>query len=57
MVNYALLVAVLTGAWALYAAFRVGPLFAKRWKAWGEVFVFLIFTMVELGVLFAFLRP
>jgi Flp pilus assembly pilin Flp len=56
MVNYALLAAVLTFAWALYAAFRVAPLFAKRWKSWGEVCAFLLFTAVELGLLVA-LRP
>lgn len=57
MVNYVLLAVVLTFAWVLYAAFRVAPMFAKRWKAWGEVFAFLIFTAVELGFLVAFLRP
>jgi len=57
MVNYVLLVAVLTLAWVLYAALRVTPLLARRWKAWGEVCAFLVFTAVEVGLLFAFLRP
>jgi hypothetical protein len=57
MVNYVLLAVVLTLAWVLYAAFRVAPLFAKRWKAWGEVFAFLMFTAVEVGFLVAFLKP
>jgi Flp pilus assembly pilin Flp len=57
MVSYVLLATVLTVAWVGYAAFRVGPLLAKRWKAWGEVYAFLIFTAVELGLLAAFLRP
>ncbi len=57
MVNYVYLVVVLTFAWVLYAAFRVGPTLAKRSKAWGEVCAFLIFTGIELGILVAFLRP
>ena len=57
MVNYVYLVAVLTFAWVLYAAFRVGPTLAKRSKAWGEVGAFLVFTIIELGILIAFLRP
>jgi hypothetical protein len=57
MVNYVLLAAALTLAWVFYAAFRVAPLFAKRWKAWGEVFAFLMFTAVEVGFLVAFLKP
>jgi hypothetical protein len=55
MVNYVLLVAVLTVGWVLYAAFRVGPWFAKRSKTWGEVCAFLVFTGIELGILIAFL--
>jgi hypothetical protein len=55
MVNYVLLVAVLTLGWVLYAAFRVGPWFAKRSKAWGEVCAFLVFIVIELGILIAFL--
>jgi hypothetical protein len=57
MVNYVLLAAVLTVGWVLYAAFRVGPRFAKRSKTWGEVCAFLVFTGIELGILIAFLRP
>ena len=57
MVNYILLVAVLTLAWVLYSALRFAPILAKRWKTWGEVVAFLIFTGVELGLLVAFLRP
>jgi len=57
MVNYVLLAAALTAAWVLYAAFRVGPWFGKRSKAWGEVCSFLVFTGIELGILIAFLRP
>jgi len=57
MVNYFLLVAVLTLVWVLYAAVRVAPLLAKRWKTWGEIFAFLVFTALELGLLFVFLRP
>jgi hypothetical protein len=57
MVSYVLVVAVLTLAWAFYAAVRLGPWLAKRWKAWGEVTAFLIFTAVEVGLLFAFLKP
>jgi hypothetical protein len=57
MVNYVLLVAVLTVGWVLYAAFRLGPLFARHSKTWGEVFAFLVFAGIELGILFAFLRP
>ena len=56
MVNYTLLAAILTVAWALYAAFRVAPSFAKRWKVSGEVFAFLLFTAIEVGLLVA-LRP
>jgi len=55
MVNYVLLVGVLTFGWVLYSALRVGPWFAKRSKAWGEVCAFLVFTVIELGILIAFL--
>jgi hypothetical protein len=51
MVNYLLLAAVLTLAWVLYAGLRVGPMLSKRWRAWGEVYAFLVFTAVELVVL------
>jgi len=57
MVNYVLLAAVLTLAWVLYAAFRVGPWFAKRSKTWGEVCAVLLFIAIELGILMAFLTP
>jgi len=57
MVNYVYLVAVLTLAWALYGAFRVGPALAARWKAWGEVIALLVFTAVEVAFLLAFLKP
>ena len=56
MVNYVLFVAVLTFAWVLYAALRVAPTLAKRWRAWGELYALLIFTAIELGLLVAFLR-
>ena len=56
MVDYLLLVAVLTLAWVLYAALRFAPLVAKRWKAWGEVCAFLVFAAIELGLLVVFLR-
>jgi hypothetical protein len=57
MVNYVLLVAILTIAWVLYAALRMTPLFVKRWKAWGEVYTCITFTAVEVLLLVAFLRP
>jgi hypothetical protein len=56
-VNYVLLVAALTLVWAVYASVRVGPWLANRWKAWGEVAAFLVFTAVELGLLVTFLKP
>jgi hypothetical protein len=54
MVYNLLLDAILTLAWIVYAAFRVGPWLARRWKAWGEVCAFLVFTVIELGILIAF---
>ena len=57
VVNYFLLVGVLTLVWVLYAALRLAPLLMKRWKAWGEVCAFLVFTVIELGLIFVFLRP
>jgi hypothetical protein len=56
MVNYVILVAALTLAWALYAAVRVGPWLAKRWKTWGEVTALLVFTAIELALLVV-IRP
>jgi len=57
MVNIVWVVAILTLAWAFYGAVRLGPLLAKRWKAWGEVAALLVFTAVELVLLVAFLKP
>jgi phosphoglycerol transferase MdoB-like AlkP superfamily enzyme len=57
MVDYVILVLALTFVWALYAAVRVAPWLAKRWKAWGEVAAVLVFTVVELALLVAFLKP
>jgi len=56
MVNQVLLAGVLTVAWVLFAALWVGPILAKRWRAWGEVAVFIIFTALELGML-VLIRP
>ena len=57
MVNYLLLVAILSGLWILYATFRLAPTFAKQWKSWGEVFAFLAFMALELAFLEVFLHP
>jgi Flp pilus assembly pilin Flp len=56
MVNYVLLAAVLTLAWVLYGSLRVAPTLARRWKTWGEVCAFLVFTAIEVALLVAFLR-
>jgi len=57
MDNYVILVVAFTFVWALYAAVRVGPWLARRWKTWGEVAAVLVFTVVELGILVALLKP
>lgn len=57
MVNYVIVVAVLTLVWAFYAAVRLTPWLARRWKAWGEVAALLVFTFVTVCLLVAFLKP
>jgi len=47
----------LTFVWAVYAGVRVGPWMAKRWRTWGEVAAVLVFLVVEIGLLVAFLKP
>jgi len=57
MESYLILVVAFTFVWALYAAVRVGPSLARRWKTCGEVAAVLVFTVVELGILVALLKP
>ena len=47
----------MTFVWAVYAGVRVGPWMAKRWRTWGEVAAVLVFLVVEIGLLVAFLKP